>query len=92
MKSESKIDEPVPEDELLDLLSEHIIAPAKRPKKLKYQDKGFRIEISRKDGEWKLLKYYRNEVDMRAAYNGLNEALRRAACDPKLNYRMVFGH
>ena len=43
----------------------------KVPKKLKYKDKGYRIEKSRSGDKWSLVKYYRNEFEMRESFNSL---------------------
>lgn len=40
------------EDDLMELPAEHSFPAAKKPSKLKYQDKGFKVEVSRRGGEW----------------------------------------
>ena len=43
----------------------------KVPKKLKYKDKGYRIEKSKEGGKWSLVKFYRNDFEMRESFNAL---------------------
>lgn len=90
MKNPNRVEEPETEDELDKLSLERPIKPIKRPGKLKYQQKGFRIEISTRDRAWKLLKYYRSEADMRKAYRGLARSNSRSYIDTHSSYRMVF--
>ncbi len=66
------------EDDLMDI---EIYEPAtfesqtrplhKVAKKLKYKDKGYRIEKSKAGGKWSLVKYYRNDFEMRESYGSL---------------------
>lgn len=90
MKRANRDEEPEPEDDLANLSLERLTLPPKKPGKLKYQKKGFRIEISTRDRAWKLLKYYRSEADMRKAYRGLARSNSRSYINTHSCYRMVF--
>jgi hypothetical protein len=90
MKRTNRDTEPEYEDEPANLPLERLTPPSKKPGKLKYQQKGFRIEISTRERAWKLLKYYRSEVDMRKAYRGVAQRDSRSYIDTHSSYRMVF--